>query len=318
MAVKTRQFPGWRRRGLVVLGALAIAGALAASLAAVQPATANSIAVLVNDEPITEYDIAQRQRLLEATGDSASRQRAIDELVEQRLQLQAAQRVGVSVTPSDVDEAYADIAERTNMSASQFSQALDQIGVNPDSLKQRLRAQIAWRNVVRGRLQGEAESRQRDIEEALTERGEEATGTAVELTVRQIMFSMPEDASQQYVREREQDAQRFRSQFSGCDGAREIAGNFRDTAVQSPMRRNLGELPPDAQEMLSELSEGEISTPNVTDRAVELVAVCDRREVQDTSGSRAEIEGMMLNEQGERLSRRLLIDLEQAAVVEYR
>lgn len=282
-------------------------------------ANATSIAVLVNDEPITDYDINQRVRLLEATsGGQAGRSQAVEELVEEKLKLQAARRVGVSVSESEVSSAFANIASSVNLSPSQFEQALGQIGVNPTSLKNRLRADLAWRDVVRGQLRQEIEVRERDVQSALIEQGEAATATSVEFTVREVLFSLPADASSDMVRRREQEANQFRAQFSGCDAARELAQNYRNTVVRSEQRRRSSELPPQLRESLLAVGEGEVSQPNVTERAVELLAVCSRREVQDTEAARADIQDSIANEEGERLARRLMIDLKQTAVIEHR
>ncbi len=302
----------------------ALAGILAAgfmALSALHPATvsvATNIAVLVNDEPITEYDISQRTRLLQATG-GGGREAALNELIDERLKLQAARRLSVSVSESEVERAFSNIASRVNLSSSQFVQAMtSQLGVSPETLKQRLRADLAWRDVVRNQLRQEIQVRERDVESALAARGADATSTSIELIVRQVLFVVPEGSSAEYVRQRERDAEFFRRQFTGCETARDIANNYRDTVVNQETRRNTAELPPDLRDQMSSLQPGQSTTPRRADRAVEVIAVCERREVQDTSMARAELQDSMINEQGERLARRLLIDLKQAAVIDYR
>lgn len=299
---------------LCLTGAMIMAGGVLTG-----PAAASSIAVLVNDEPITEYDIAQRLRLIQATsGGGGSRSQATEELVEERLKLQAARRLSIAVSQSEIDGAFGRIASSVNLSPSQFVQALGQIGVHESTLKNRLRADLAWRDVVRSQLRQEVSIREPDVQAALAERGEAANTTSVEMSIRQIMFVVPSNSSQEYVRRRQQEANQFRSQFTGCDGARDLARNFRDTVVRPEIRRSSADLSPELRDRLVNLGEGEISQPSVTDEAVELVAVCNRREVQDMAETRAEIEESMIGEQGERLARRLLIDLKQAAIIEYR
>lgn len=284
-----------------------------------KPASAASIAVLVNDEPITDYEIAQRTRLIQATsGGQAGRAQAVDELIEEKLKMQAARRLGIAVSESELSQAFNQIASQVNLSPSQFSQALGQIGVDPETLRSRLRADLAWRDIVRQQLRQEINVRDRDVEALLTERGEAATGTSIELTMRQIQFVIPSNSSQDFVRRRQQEANQFRAQFTGCDTARDLAANYRDAVVRSEIRRTSNDLPPQMRETLVNLSEGEVSPPQVTEEAVELIAVCERREVQDMEAARSEIQDSMVNEQGERLARRLMIDLKQAAIIERR
>jgi peptidyl-prolyl cis-trans isomerase SurA len=286
------------------------------------PVGATTIAVLVNDDPITEYDIAQRSRLITVTsggqGGGDLRQRATDELIEERLKMQEARRLGVIVASAEVDDAYGSIATRVKLSPSQFSQALEQMGVNPATLKKRLEADLSWRDVVRARFSSSVRIRDRDIEAAMSRKGEEMPTTTEELALQQIIFIIPSGSSAAFINQRKQDSQRFKSQFNGCDGARELAKSFRDIVVRDTVRRNTSELSPLVVDSLKNVPINGLSPPNQTASAIEFLAVCERTVVDDDSAARKQVQSELMNEQGDRLSHRLLIDLKQSAVVEYR
>jgi len=72
---------------------------LLALLLAALPAHAQSIAVVVNGQAITDYDVAQRQKLL-SLGKGASRKDALEELVEEQLKFQEAKKLNLSVSDS--------------------------------------------------------------------------------------------------------------------------------------------------------------------------------------------------------------------------
>lgn len=305
------------RTGLIAVGC---AVALTGFMAGVQPAAASTIKVLVNDSPITEYDISQRVKLLNATGNRSGnvQQAAIDELIEEKLKMQEARRLGISASAGAVDNAFNTIASRVNMSPAQFSQALNQMGINPATLKKRLEADIAWSDVVRARFQREVRIRDRDIETALAKKGEEATTAAHEMVLQQVLFIIPSGSSNDFIRQRTRDAEDFRAKYSGCDTAKELARNYRDIVVKDNVRRASTELPPAVAEILKAVPVGKASAPNKTTNAVEMIGVCDRKEIQSNAAARQQIESQMMNEQGERLARRLLIDLRQTAVIERR
>lgn len=286
------------------------------------PVHATSIAILVNDDPITEYDIVQRSKLITATSGGKvtgnAKQRAIDELIDEKLKMQAARRMGISIASEQIDTAFGTIATRVKLSPSEFSSALQQIGVNPATLKKRLEADMSWRDVVRARFNSSVNIRDRDIETALARKGEEVPTTTEELGLQQIIFIIPKNSSADFIRQRKSDAQSFRSQYTGCAGARELARSFRDIVVKDTVRRNSSDLAPIVLESLKEVPVDGVSAPNETPTAVELIAVCDRVEFKDDAAARKQVQAELMNEQGERLSRRLLIDLKQAAVIEYR
>lgn len=161
----------WRSRRISTVTVIAAALLAAFISLPTTQAAASSIKILVNDDPITEYDIAQRSRLIKATSGGRVkgnlRQTATNELIDEKLKLQASRRLGVSVSSEQIDQAFGAIATRVKLSPSQFVQALKQLGVNPATLKKRLEADLSWRDVVRTRFNSSVNIRDRDIETAL-------------------------------------------------------------------------------------------------------------------------------------------------------
>ncbi|MEO0693450.1 MAG: peptidylprolyl isomerase, partial [Pseudomonadota bacterium] len=63
-----------------------------------------SPAIRVNDAAITNFELTQRARLLSVLGaTSGVNQLARDRLIEERLQQQAAQQLGITATEEEVD-----------------------------------------------------------------------------------------------------------------------------------------------------------------------------------------------------------------------
>lgn len=89
------------------------------------------------------------------SGASASmRDEAIDQLIEERLMLQAAKREKIFVGDAEVDEAMLRMAQSRvqNQSLEDFQNQFKAFGIDPATLKQRVRAQTAWRQVIRRSL----------------------------------------------------------------------------------------------------------------------------------------------------------------------
>src|SRR5262249_6894900 len=63
--------------------------------------------------------------------------------------VQAAQRAGIDVTDADVEATYAVMARRMRLSSEQLTAALAGKGVDAATLRHRIRADLAWRQVVR-------------------------------------------------------------------------------------------------------------------------------------------------------------------------
>lgn len=120
----------------------------------------NSIEVLVNDEPISSFDINQRLRLVIAISGGVStqeeflqvREQVIRSMVDERLQMQEAAEVELTIEDAQLDEFFDRRAESVGQDPEQFATALQSIGSSKQSMQAQMEAEIAWSQLVQGRL----------------------------------------------------------------------------------------------------------------------------------------------------------------------
>ncbi len=312
-------------RWIAVARTAAMVMALACSLGllafpAAQAAT--SIKVVVNDQPITSYDIDQRARLIRLTARKSagvSRRMAQEELIDERLKAQEAKRRGVTVSEAQVNDAYANIARRTKMSASQLSKALRQSGVNPDTLKQRIRMEMIWLNVVRSRFRSQVKISEQDVlaEMLKQDKGTDESKT-LEYTLTQIIFVVPKNSSGSFKSRRKQEANQLRNRFTSCEDGVKLAEGLKEVVVKPVGVRMAPELPEKLSKLLADVEVGRLSRPLETPNGIEAYAVCKKREISSNLELRSEIESELRNKEGRMLSRRYIRDLRRDAVIEYR
>jgi peptidyl-prolyl cis-trans isomerase SurA len=137
---------------------LAIAS-LIGPLLAFQPALAaleQRIAAVVNDEVISAQDLNERLQLVTLTSGIADSEQArgrlapqvLRSLIEESLQLQEAERLGITVEDAEIQQALANIAERNRMTVDAMRRFFAQNGIDFATLLAQVRAQIAWVKVV--------------------------------------------------------------------------------------------------------------------------------------------------------------------------
>jgi peptidyl-prolyl cis-trans isomerase SurA len=145
---------------ITILGAAGLLPALLLTAAAPAGAQAvEGVAAIVNDEVISTYDVRQRMRLiLASTGIRPTeelllriQEQALNTLIDERLQLQQAEEFEITVDQAEIDSAMADLAEQNNVSSDEIRAELARAGVDPTTLEDQLRAEIAWQIMVNGR-----------------------------------------------------------------------------------------------------------------------------------------------------------------------
>ncbi len=297
-----------------------LAAALVTGLAAVPTASAQVyIKVLVNDEPITNYDIAQRAKLLRLSRAGGNvEKKATDELIDETLQMQEARRRNIAISENEVDSAFARIAQQSRVSTSQLAQGLRQRGIDPKTLKKRIRAALTWRSVVQTRFRATIQVREQDIVAALQKKADEPKTKSIEARLKQVIFVYPASASNAVKNQRRREAEALRSRFASCETGIELVGNLRDVAVKDVGWRTSTEFPANLREALSTTEVGRLTKPTLSEQGVEMIAICEKRETDRDTAARAETQEELLNEEGQILARRYIRDLRQDAVIEYR
>jgi len=157
-----------------VLGLTLLACALALGPVVVpQAARAQSpfaAAVYVNDAAITHYEIDQRRRFLELIGAGGPdpRTRALERLIEERVQEQEARRLGVRLGPDQMNEAMREFAARGELSVDDFLSRMREAGIERETFVNFIRVGVLWRELVQARFGPQVRVTSAQVEQALS------------------------------------------------------------------------------------------------------------------------------------------------------
>jgi peptidyl-prolyl cis-trans isomerase SurA len=278
----------------------------------------SSIPVLVNDQPITRYDITQRAALMRIGGAKGGEKAATEELIDETLKMYEAAKRGVSVPDRRVDAAYASIAENLKMTPEQLTKALASQGIDDASLKKRLRAQMTWEQLVVRRTQLTAQVKAADVTEALRAKGNPESMTMTEYMLQQIVFVVPSGSPSGLYAQRRREAEAFRSRFQGCDHSLEQAKELRGVVVKEIGRRDSNQLRGPEGDAIQGTSVGHTAPPVQTDQGVELIAVCSSRAIHSTAVAQAEVQSELVAKQSQEIGKEYLQELRDRAIIEYR
>lgn len=338
-------------------------------LSQIPGASAQSVVVLVNDEPITSYDVAQRQRFLALTSgvsdklreklkseetkeafkaymmknqpgskeeaqelqkkfvaklqqdvvaasSGGKRKEAIDQLIEERLMMQEAKAQKISISDADVDETLTRMAKGggRDTTLEAFLGQFKSQGINPATLKERIRAQTAWREVVR-RVYGSRvqQSVSRIDTTAATDTG---GGTLVDVEI--VKFALPANADQAVFARRLVEAEEIRKGFKSCPAlAAQIKGKSGIT-LQSVRKANLKDFSGDVRAALAKAKPGEMTPPAINGGNIESHAVCTKQVSVASGASKEKDESRdKLQEEFQLYSRRHLKDMKDRASLKY-
>ncbi len=276
------------------------------------------IVLFVSGEPITAYDIDQRTRLVAvSTGKQKSRQEIIEELINDKLKIGAGKRYKFEISESEVESAFANIARNAGISIEQLGKQLASQGIHPSTLKARLKADLSWSQIVRGRFATQLQIGEKDIFEAEKQRNEQSE-VGIDYTLHPITFVIPRGSPASVVEARRREAEALRQRFQDCASGLRFARALRDVVVRPPIRRNSADLNPQLREVLAKVEIGKVTPPETTAGGIEFFALCEKKETTADSPTKRKLRDEMYTQRFQTQADRYLKELRAGAMIEYK
>jgi peptidyl-prolyl cis-trans isomerase SurA len=300
-----------------------------ALMASATPSYAQSVAVMVNGEPITNFDIEQRTKLdFLSTHKQPTRQEVIEELIDQKVKIKEAKQFGVDPSSSDIDASFAEMSTRMRITPDQLSKSLESQGIRPDTLKQRIKADMVWAGLVRGRYKESLQVGEREVNTAAQTQGAQGDAgdnkddkqqvESFEYKMQPIVLIVPRGSSPAAIELRRKDAETLRGRVQTCDEANSYFKSMQNAAIREAVTKTSADIPAALRQVLDSTPIGHLTPPEVTKQGVEMVALCGRKPTTVDTPQKKAIREKMFAEKFEAKSKAYLAQIRKAAMIEYR
>jgi peptidyl-prolyl cis-trans isomerase SurA len=285
-------------------------------IASGSPARAQTVAVMVNGEPITNYDIEQRGKLNSlTTRKPAVRQDIINELIDEKVKIREGRKFGVDPASADIDQSYASMGSRMRISTEQLTRSLESQGIRPDTLKARLKADMVWTSLVRGRFRQSLQVGEKEVAAAA---GEDSKTEAFEYQLQPVVLIVSKGSAPAVIESRRKEAEALRARVQSCADANAMFRSMPNTAIREIVTKTSADIPAVLREVLDKTPIGSLTAPELTKQGVEMVALCGRKPTTIDSPKKKEIRDKMYLEKYEAKSKAYLKEVRDAAMIEYR
>ncbi len=303
------------------LRALALGCLAALSFTAGVPSVhAQSIVVMVNGEPITDYDVEQRSKLdFLSTHKQSNRQEVLNELIDEKVKIKEGKKYGVDPTGSDIDEAFAGMGSRMHINSDQLAKSLESQGIRPETLKGRIRAEMVWTSLVRGRYKDRLLVSDKDVAAAVAAAGGDTQeqGQAYEYKMQPVVLIVPNPSDQASMEFRHKEAEALRARIQSCAEANSILRTTANAVIKETVVKTSADVPPVLRKLLDDTPIGHLTPPEATKQGIQMVALCARNPTTIDTPKKREIKEQMYNKKYEATSKAYLDEVRKAAMIEY-
>ena len=283
------------------------------------PLQAQSIACMVTGDPITNLDVEQRMKLMFlTTHKQMPRQEALDQLIDDKVKIKEAKKFGVDPSGSDIDQSYAEMAQRMRITTDQLTKSLESQGIRPETLKARLRSEMVWTSLVKGRYKESLQVSEKDINDQAKEAGDSGKVEAFEYKMQPIVLLVPRGSPPAAIETRKKEAEALRERVTSCESANAFFKSMQNATIRDPVTRTSSVLAAPLREMLDKTPIGHLTPPEITKQGVEMVALCERKPTTVDSPKKQEIRQKIQLQKYETKQKAYLADIRKAAMIECR
>jgi peptidyl-prolyl cis-trans isomerase SurA len=313
----TMTFTFFRKLSTLVLG-----GSMAVVLMVVSlsPACAQQVAVMVNGEPITNYDIEQRAKLITlSTHKTPERQDVINELIDEKLKIREGKKFSIDPSANDIDQSYASMSGRMRLTPDQLTKTLEAQGMRADTLKSRIKADMVWTNLIRGRYKESLQIGEKDVEEKAREQGDQQqTDTAgVEYKMQPIVLVVPRGSAQDVIETRKKEAEALRARIQTCIEANAFFKSMQNAAIREIVTKTSADMPAALREILDNTPVGHLTPPEITKQGIEMVVLCGKEPTKVDTPKKKAIREEMFAKKFEAKAKAYLREIRAASMIEY-
>ena len=179
------------------------------------------VVAVVNKDVILESEVQQVTQQLKVSGNAQTNnkllmQQALDSLVSEKLQLQAAKRSGIDPDEASIDKAVNSVAARNKLNLEQFKKALSNQGIDYQSFRKTIASQLTINTLKRRRSLQSAEVTDQEVSDLITAESRQITANR-QYNIQDILIPTPAETT-----------------IAGHNQAKQRARALRELALRTP------------------------------------------------------------------------------------
>jgi peptidyl-prolyl cis-trans isomerase SurA len=279
------------------LGLLAMGGqahhVLAQGPVKVRPA--DYIVAVVNSEPITNNEVQSLKLRLEKQAVPGSpvpdakvlTQQALDQLINEKAQLQQARDNGIRIDDTEVDQTEATIARQNQVSKEELYKRVAAEGLSVTAFREQLRSQLMISRLREREVDNRARISDTDVEQFIQtqQAGKPTTGLSFDLNLAMILVAVPENASDKEVAELQTKALQISKRAKAGENFATLAASFSQATDKGANGGEMGLRPADRYPTLfvdntQNLTKGDISEPVRSGAGFHILKVLDKKQTE--------------------------------------
>ncbi len=306
--------------------AIGLTGHVCAGIPAAQ-ALSQRLLVIVNDQPITDYDVNQRVKLNDTLGYSRGskiqrRKDALQDLIDEVIKIAEAKKFKVEVKPKQIDGAIEGLAKGSNLTVPQLQQRLKSKGVGMPALRRQVEATLLFRWMMRGRYKINITVEDAEVDRRYAQFLTDPRLKPISVYQLQEIILPVEQVSEamrnQLFYARAIEARQIIQRYKGCRSVRQAASGIFNVKIGKVVKAPADRMPKEMRQVLDQSRPGKLLGPMRASNGVRLIGYCGRGQIKPPKPPKEYVKNLLLNEKFKRASDRIMRELRRKAYIDYK
>ena len=251
------------------------------------------IVAVVNSEPITNNEVQNLKLRLEkqlqpgtATPNAQMlTQQALDQLINEKAQLQQARDNGIRIDDTEVDQTELNIARQNQVSKEELYKRVVLEGLSVSAFREQLRNQLMISRLREREVDNRARISDTDVEQSIQSQqaGKPMASNQVDINLAMILIAVPENSSEQEAADLKIKAQQIVQRAKRGESFAALAQAFSQALDKGANGGEMGLRPADRYPTLfidstQNLNKGEVSDPVRSGAGFHILKVLDKKQ----------------------------------------
>ena len=233
--------------------------------------------IQVNNSVITQFEIDQRAKFLGAlkfTGNHI--ELAQTQLIEERLKQSEAQKLNISATDLEIEDALKRFASRANLTVKEFNKELKRLEIYPDTFRSYVETEVIWQKLVNKKFGAQSSVSNLQLQRAQSISKFEDT---IQVLLTEIIIPFSKDD-----RSEKENLANLLKQIKSTEEFSNAAQKYSKAPTATVGGRvkwqNFDRLPGIIKPLILGLSPGQVTEPIMLTKAIALFQLRDIREIK--------------------------------------
>ena len=207
-------------------------------------------------------------------------EQVLDRLIIEEIQLQLADRAGIKISDSELNQTLSRVSSQNNLSLDDFRLKLEAEGTSYKSFRDTIKKELIIQRVQRGRVGGKVDISEQEIENFINSE-EGKSQLAEQYNVQHILLSVKSGSTEQQIEKIRNEANNLITRLEGDESFEKLAASY--SSGQEALEggflgwRTSAELPSLFANVVTELKVGEVAQPLRSGAGFHILKLTDKR-----------------------------------------